>query len=87
MIRRLTLRFILGVLSVVRKLTTGRDNSTPDIIRIGGILLGAQFLVLAAWDAFGLRNGFDAMAYGTGAAALLGAIGMALRLKAPDEPT
>lgn len=70
------------LLDVIRKLTTGKDNKTPDVIRIGGILLGAQFLVLAGVN----HKSFDPMAYGGGAAALLAAIGAALRLKAPDEP-
>lgn len=84
-IKGLPLRVLMSILLFIRKLTTGRDNQTPDLIRIGGILLGFQFLVLASWDAFGLRNAFDPMAYGGGAAALLAAIGAALRWKAPTE--
>lgn len=86
MIRGLTLRALKSILSVIRKLTTGRDNSTPDVIRIGGILLGFQFVLLAGWDVFGLGHAFDPMAYGGGAAALLAAIGAALRMKSSDEP-
>jgi len=84
-LRGLPLRIILAILQFIRSITTGRDNETPDLIRIGGILLGFQFLLLAGWDAFGLRNAFDPMAYGGGAAALLAAIGAALRLKQPSE--
>lgn len=73
------------ILTFVRKITTLRDNETPDLIRIGGILIGFQFILLAGWDAFGLRNAFDPMAYGGGAAALLAAIGAALRLKQTSE--
>lgn len=70
----------------LRALTTSRDNQTPDVIRIGAILIGAQFLVLAAFDAYVLRNGFDPSNYGAGAAALLGATGAALWAKRKDEP-
>lgn len=78
--------FTRRVLGWVRLLTTGADNRTPDVIRIGSILLGAQFLALAGWSSFVQGSPFDAMAYGTGAAALLGATGAALRLKKTDEP-
>lgn len=74
------------IASWVRKLTTSRDNQTPDVIRIGAILIGAQFLVLAAFDAVALRNSFDPTSYGTGAAAILAATGAALGLKRKDEP-
>jgi hypothetical protein len=84
-IKGLPLRILLAILHFIRKITTGKDNQTPDLIRIGGILLGFQFLLLAGWDAFALRNAFDPMAYGGGAAALLAAIGAALRLKDPTE--
>lgn len=84
-IKGLPLRVLLAILMFIRKLTTGRDNHTPDLIRIGGILIGFQFILLASWDAFGLRNAFDPMAYGGGAAALLAAIGAALRLKQTSE--
>lgn len=76
-----------GVLTWVRILTSTRDNKTPDVIRIGGILLGTQFLVLAGWDIAVHGHPFDPMNYGTGAAALLTAIGAALRLKKCDEPS
>lgn len=84
-IKGLPLRVLLAILMFIRKLTTGRDNHTPDLIRIGGVLIGFQFILLAGWDAFGLRNAFDPMAYGGGAAALLAAIGAALRLKQTSE--
>jgi hypothetical protein len=83
MLKGFALRSIQAALRALRYLTTGKDNTTPDVIRIGGILLGIQFLALAAWN----HSSFDPLAYGGGAAALLAAIGAALRLKAPDEPT
>lgn len=70
----------------VRKLTSSRDNRTPDVIRIGSLLIGGQFVALAAWDAVGLRNAFDPTSYGTGAAAILAATGAALWAKRKDEP-
>lgn len=78
-------RILSAMLTFVRKITTLRDNESPDLIRIGGILIGFQFVLLAGWDAFGLRNAFDPMAYGGGAAALLAAIGAALRFKQSTE--
>lgn len=84
-IKGLPLRILLAILTFIRKITTGKDNQTPDVIRIGGILIGFQFILLAGWDAFGLRNAFDPMAYGGGAAALLAAIGAALRFKQSTE--
>lgn len=74
------------ILKWVRLLTTSRDNQTPDVIRIGTILIGTQFVVLAGWDAFVLRNSFDPSNYGTGAAAILAAAGAALWAKRKDEP-
>jgi hypothetical protein len=84
-IKGLPLRVLLAILVFIRKLTTGRDNHTPDLIRIGGVILGFQFILLAGWDAFALRNAFDPMAYGGGSAALLAAIGAALRMKLSTE--
>lgn len=70
----------------LRELTTSRDNQTPDVIRIGAILIGAQFVAHAAFDLFALNNGFDPTSYGTGAAAILAATGAALWAKRNDEP-
>lgn len=70
----------------LRKLTTSRDNQTPDVIRLGSILIGAQFVALATFDALVLRNPFDPSNYGTGAAAILAATGAALWAKRNDEP-
>jgi hypothetical protein len=69
-----------------RKLTTSRDNQTPDVIRLGAILIGAQFLANAGFDLFILNNAFDPSNYGTGAAAILAATGAALWAKRKDEP-
>lgn len=80
-IKGLPLKVILAILQFIRKITTGKDNETPDVIRVGGILIGFQFIVLAGvnWDKF------DPTGYGTGAGLVLAAIGAALRLKQPSE--
>ena len=70
----------------LRKLTTARDNQTPDCIRIGGILMGTQFLVNSAWATFVLKQDWDAANYGQGAGLILGAIGLALGVKHFTEP-
>lgn len=80
------MNLIRTILRWVRKLTTSKDNQTPDVIRIGAILIGAQFLALATFDALVLRNGFDPSTYGTGAAAILASTGAALWAKRKDEP-
>lgn len=80
-------RLAQSVLKWIRLLTTTKDNQTPDVIRIGSVLIGLQFLVLAAFDAFVLRNAFDPSNYGTGAAAILAATGAALWAKRGDEPS
>lgn len=85
-IKGLPLRVLQHILRFIRLLTTGKDGSTPDVIRIGGILLGTQFLILAGWSTMALGHAFDALNYGGGAAALLAAIGAALRWKQPTEP-
>ncbi|MBF7012529.1 hypothetical protein QUC32_23050 [Novosphingobium resinovorum] len=77
---------IRTALRVIRHLTTGKDNATPDVIRIGGILMGAQFLALATYDVIALGHAFSPTDYGAGAAALLAAIGTALRIKQSTEP-
>lgn len=80
-LKSLPRRVILGALQAVRRLCTARDNETPDVIAIGGMLLGFQFLVLAHIAVVAKGQQFDPMAYGGGAAALLAAIGAALKLK------
>lgn len=85
-LRGLPLRTLQAILLFIRRLTTGKDGTTPDVIRIGGILLGAQFLLLAGWDVIALAHAFDPQNYGLGAAALLAAIGAALRWKQSTEP-
>lgn len=70
----------------VRQLTTSRDNETPDVIRIGGIVIGFQFIVHASVDLFLFGHAFSPTDYGAGAAAILASIGAALAMKRNDEP-
>ena len=48
--------------------------------------MGIQFILNAGWDLAVHAHRFDPTSYGTGAAALLGAIGLALGLKKGTEP-
>lgn len=80
------MNFLRRVGGWLRGLTTSRDNQTPDVIRIGAVLIGAQFVINAAFDLFALHNAFDPTNYGTGAASILAATGAALWAKCKDEP-
>lgn len=81
-----TAGFASAVSGWLHKLVTGKDNQTPDIVRVLGALMGIQFIVNSGWDLVVHSHEFDATAYGTGAAALLAAIGAALGLKHRAEP-
>jgi hypothetical protein len=74
------------MLDWLRKLITGKDNATPDVVRILGVLMGIQFIVNAGWALAAAGQPWDPNAYGIGAGALLAAIGAALGLKARSEP-
>jgi len=65
---------------------TGIDNRTYDLARLLGLMFGVQFLVLAAWAVITNKQPFDPVGYGTGAAAVLTAIGVAIALKSKTEP-
>lgn len=80
------MKLISAIIGWVRKLTTSRDNQTPDVIRIGAILIGTQFVAHAGYDLLALEHAFDPTSYGTGAAAILAATGAALGMKRGDEP-
>ena len=71
--------------TLVRFLTTARDNQTPSLIRILALLLGGEFVWLAAYAVIVGKQPFDAMAFGGGAAALLAALGAALRISLPTN--
>jgi hypothetical protein len=67
-------------------LTSGTDNKTPDVIRIGSILLGIQFMALTAYTVVVQDKPFDPMTFAGGAAALLAGTGMGTKLKPDDAP-
>lgn len=73
------------LLDFVRYITTARDNRTPDILRVLGVLLGLQFIINSGW-ALTVEQPWDPAAYGGGAAALLAALGAAMRFARPTEP-
>lgn len=76
---------------MIRKLlihmTTLSDNKSFDIVRIMGLFMGLQFLGNALFAVVVKGHDFDPNAYGLGAAALLAALGAAMRLRpgVPDE--
>jgi hypothetical protein len=76
-------RFFRRVGWLIRHLTTARDNESPSLIRILALLLGGEFVWLAAYAVVIGKQPFDAMAFGGGAAALLAALGAALRISLP----
>jgi hypothetical protein len=66
----------------IREITTARDNSTSDLIRVTGLAMAVQFIWLAGanWDKFSPTE------YGTGAGLILAALGAAMRVARPTEP-
>ena len=77
---------ISRIKSFLNDLATTRDGVTYDVIRVGGMLAGAVFLALATYNVVGLRQPFDAMNFGSGAAALFAGMGVGIAAKAKDEP-
>ena len=76
-------RAFLRIGTLIRYLTTARDNQTPSLIRILALLLGAEFIWLSAYAVVIGKQPFDPMAFGGGSAALLAALGAALRIALP----
>ena len=72
---------LLGQL--LRQTTTGPDNKTFDIVRIMGGLMALQFLANSLWAVLVSNKDFDPTSYGTGAAAMLTALGAAMRIARP----
>lgn len=80
------MKWLRAVGRFLRYITTARDNQTPDIIRVLGVLMGLQFIALAAWHVGINDRDFDPTSYGTGAGLLLAALGTAMRFARPTEP-
>lgn len=68
---------------ILRQTTTGPDNQTFDIVRIAGGLMALQFLANSLWAVIVKNHDFDPTSYGTGAAAMLTALGAAMRIARP----
>ncbi len=67
------------------QLFTGRDNSTWDLGRVLWAKMATAYVGLSAWHVLH-AGGFDPVAWGAGAAAVLAAGGAAIGLKAHAEP-
>lgn len=72
--------------SFLNDLVTTRDGVSFDPIRVGGIVTGVVFLSLATFHVVVLRQPFDALNFGSGAAALFAGMGAGIGLKRNDEP-
>lgn len=68
------------IATLVRYLTTGKDNQTPSLIRLLALGMGSQFIFLAGWSVIFNKQDFNPEAYGIGSGALLAALGVALRV-------
>ena len=75
------------MLQWLRYLTTGKDNQSPDILRVMGALMGVQFIVNSGWSLAVSGQAWDPNAYGVGAAALLAALGIAMGVARKTEPS
>lgn len=76
---------IKAIRSWIRLVLTGRDNKTPDIVRILAALMGLQFMGLSTISVVAHGHPFDPMSYGSGAAAILAAIGAAIFMKKHED--
>lgn len=70
----------------VGRLITGIDNHTPDLARLLWLLMGLEFIGLAAWTVMFNHEHFDMVAFGTGAGLVLTAGGIAVAVKSKTEP-
>lgn len=65
---------------------TGKDGSTYDVVRVGGVMTLLTFLALAAYAVVAKGQTWDPQAFGIGAGAVIAAVGAACGLKAKTEP-
>src|SRR3546814_3764120 len=54
----------------LRQLLTGKDNLSPDVVKIIGALMGVQFIINSAWALVVREQTWDPSAYGTGSSLL-----------------
>lgn len=72
--------------NVLTQLLTGKDNQTHDIVRWGGGLIILTGVFLEIYSVIKLGKQFDLTQFGTGWAAILGGIGVAVKVKESSEP-
>lgn len=72
--------------TLLKHVATSRDGESYDTIRILTIILGLSLVVFSGWTVIALHQAFDALAFGTGAAAILGGGGLGIGAKVKDEP-
>lgn len=73
---------------LLRAITTLRDNRTPDIVRITGLIGALTFIFLAIWSVCVLGTPFGPAEYGTGYGLMMAALAVAMRFarKSTDQP-
>lgn len=74
------------MLNWIRRLVAGKDNETPDVIRVSGMLVVLHYISIVTYAVVFGGQVFDAIVYATGVGAIFASIGGAVRLKQTDEP-
>jgi O-antigen ligase len=69
------------MLKLLKDLITGFDNETADIAPITAACISLTYVGLAIYDVVWHGKAFDMQAFGIGAGAVIGAVGVALGLK------
>lgn len=72
--------------TVLKHIATSRDGKSYDTVRVLLILMGLTLIGLECWDVIAHRQNFDPLAFGGGAAAILGGGGLGIGAKVKDEP-
>jgi uncharacterized membrane protein (DUF373 family) len=74
------------VRTFTRKILSGKDNQTPDVVRLLGALTIMVALGLTVFVVVCRNKDFDIQSFGIGIAAVFSAVGVALKLKETTEP-
>lgn len=77
----------MGMKTFITEMHCGKDNETPDIARILCSLCIITVLFLAIWDATYHVHNTDFASLGACIAQVLGATGLAIKLKENSEPS
>ena len=72
--------------TAIKHLFTGVDNRTLDLGRVVWALMAVSYILLTVYHLIKSSGQFDAMAWGSGAAAILACGGGALAIKSHTEP-